>query len=203
MQNSEKNTFSLFSLTHTANGLNGCTCIHTYSICTLRYEQAVCYTTTQNCCRHSDGIWGTWHWYSLCRNEGVSDPLEVSQCSSDPSSEHVNKWSGLEGWKWTSHTVKTTVKVSCVKTQQILQICDQMSTQRGWLWKRKILTFGRVRLHQWEGHVALPYIPDAQHAVLASCGNDVLLVWVSVYTVERNSISSAVAHRRMTRLSRN
>lgn len=39
------------------------------------------------------------------RKDGFSDTsVEVSQCQRDPSSEHVNKWSGLEGWKWTSHT---------------------------------------------------------------------------------------------------
>ena len=60
------------------------------------------------------------HWYSLCMKEGVSELLEVSQCSSEPSSEHVNKWSGLEGWKWTSHTVKIAVKVcECVNPQML------------------------------------------------------------------------------------
>lgn len=39
-----------------------------------------------------------------CKKEGTSE-CEVSQCRSEPSSEHVNKWSGFVGWKWTSHTV--------------------------------------------------------------------------------------------------
>lgn len=36
----------------------------------------------------------------------MSECDEVSQWSSEPSSEHVNRWSGLDGWKWTSHTNK-------------------------------------------------------------------------------------------------
>lgn len=39
-----------------------------------------------------------------CKKEGTSE-CEVSQCSREPSSEHVNRWSGFVGWKWTSHTV--------------------------------------------------------------------------------------------------
>lgn len=34
---------------------------------------------------------------SPCRNKGASDPEEVSQCSREPSSEQVNKWSGFVG----------------------------------------------------------------------------------------------------------
>jgi len=42
----------------------------------------------------------------LCRSVLMSDPEVVSQCSRDPSSEHVNKWLGFDGWKCTSHTVE-------------------------------------------------------------------------------------------------
>lgn len=42
-----------------------------------------------------------------CKKEGMSECEEVSQCNSEPSSEHVNRWSGLVGWKWTSHTAWT------------------------------------------------------------------------------------------------
>lgn len=44
-----------------------------------------------------------------CKKEFMSE-CEVSQCSSEPSSEHVNRWSGFVGWKWTSHTVHETKK---------------------------------------------------------------------------------------------
>ncbi len=47
----------------------------------------------------------------------MSDCEEVSQCSSEPSSEHVNRWSGLVGWKWTSHTVQKTKEKLVVKKE--------------------------------------------------------------------------------------
>lgn len=50
----------------------------------------------------ADGLQTSLPWW---RKDGFSDTfVEVSQCQRDPSSEHVNKWSGSEGWKWTSHT---------------------------------------------------------------------------------------------------
>lgn len=49
-------------------------------------------------------------------------------------------------------------------------------------------TFCRVSLHEGERCVALSYVPDAQHAILPSCGHYVLLVGVSVHTVQRDTI---------------
>lgn len=51
------------------------------------------------------------------------------------------------------------------------------------------LTFSRVCLHEWEGCVALSDVPDTEHAILPSCGYNVLLVWMSVHTVQRDSVS--------------
>lgn len=53
--------------------------------------------------------------------------VEASQCQRDPSSEQVNRWSGLDGWKWTSHISASwafsndTGMVPCL-TSQILNI---------------------------------------------------------------------------------
>lgn len=47
-------------------------------------------------------------WIDLpCKKDGISECEEDSQWSSEPSSEHVNRWSGFVGWKRTSHTKQT------------------------------------------------------------------------------------------------
>uniref|UniRef100_A0A0E9WUW1 Uncharacterized protein n=1 Tax=Anguilla anguilla TaxID=7936 RepID=A0A0E9WUW1_ANGAN len=38
-----------------------------------------------------------------CKKDGTEELVELSQCNKEPSSEHVNKWSVFDGWKWTSH----------------------------------------------------------------------------------------------------
>lgn len=54
------------------------------------------------------------------RKDGFSDmSVEASQCQRDPSSEHVNKWSGLEGWKWTSHTGSIKPKPNKTTSEQV------------------------------------------------------------------------------------
>ena len=46
-------------------------------------------------------------------------------------------------------------------------------------------------LHEREGHVALPHVPDTQHAILASSGHYMLLVRVSVHAMQGHSVPSA------------
>lgn len=118
-----------------------------------------------------------------CKNEGMSDLDDVSQCSSEPSSEQVNRWSGLVGWKWTSHTTQT--KRGELRTAKQHHGNEAGSTADYTVY---CLTFSRVRLHKCEGCIALSHIPDTEHTVLASCGHNMLLIRVSVHAVQRHSV---------------
>ncbi len=66
-------------------------------------------------------------WWSLgllCRSVLMSDPEVVSQWSRDPSSEHVNKWLGFDGWKCTSHTVEKKHQNQCQMLLTNYQVFD-------------------------------------------------------------------------------
>lgn len=62
------------------------------------------------------------------------------------------------------------------------------------------LTFSRVCFHERKWHVALSHIPDAQHPILPSSGHNMLLVRVSVHTMQRDSISSSKMRKKGRRL---
>lgn len=64
------------------------------------------------------------------------------------------------------------------------------------------LTFCRVSLHEWQGCFALSYVPDTQHAILPSCGHNVLLVGVSVYTMQRDTIPES-KNKQMNKMKHN
>lgn len=64
------------------------------------------------------------------------------------------------------------------------------------------LTFCRVSLHEWEGSFALSYVPDTQHAILPSCGHNVLLVGVSVHTMQRDTIPES-KNKQMNKMKHN
>ena len=51
------------------------------------------------------------------------------------------------------------------------------------------MTFIRAYF-QRGGGLALPGVPDTEHAVLAPRGHDVLLVWMSGHAVQGNSVPS-------------
>lgn len=108
----------------------------------------------------------------------MSDCEEVSQCSSEPSSEHVNRWSGLDGWKWTSHTIKEQNSMKEALWRIVTSVVHLESN----------LTLSRVGLHEGEGCAPLSHVPDTEHSVLTSRGYNVLLVRVSINTVERDSV---------------
>jgi hypothetical protein len=53
-----------------------------------------------------------------------------------------------------------------------------------------ILTFSFVSLQQRYRHSALSHIPNTQHSILASSGYNMLLVGMSINTVEWYSVTS-------------
>lgn len=59
-----------------------------------------------------------------------------------------------------------------------------------------ILTFCFMSIQQGHWHSTLPDVPDTQHPILASCGHNVLLIGVSVHTVQWNSVACPVKEKK-------